>query len=87
MTPLVPPGVTRRSLATLASRGSPFGVSGKAVVCCVHGREKRANADHFECDLARDGRPHICPCCQNLYAKPSDEPGLCPTCQPGVRTP
>lgn len=78
----LPPGVTKRSLDTALSRGNPFHVGGSAVVCCAHGREKRANADHFECDLRKDGRPHICPCCECLYAKHSDEPGPCPTCAP-----
>jgi len=77
----LPPGVTKRHLDTLISRGSPFSASGTAVVTCVHGREKRANADRFAVNLRRE-RPHLCPCCENLYAKPSDVPGPCPTCAP-----
>jgi hypothetical protein len=83
----LPPGVTKRSIDTLISRGSPFSMGGTAIVCCLHGRQKRANADRFECDLVKDGRPHLCPCCESLYAKHSDEPGPCPQCQPGARTP
>lgn len=79
--PPLPPGVTKRHLDTLNSRGTAFTVGGTAVVCCVHGRVKRENADGFVVDLAIE-KPHICPCCQNLYAKPSDEPGPCPACTP-----
>ena len=75
----IPAGVTRSHLNTLLSRGNPFHVSGEALVYCLHGAEKRSNADHFECDLAI-AHPHLCPCCESFYAKPSDEPGPCPTC-------
>lgn len=77
----IPPSVTKRSLDTAISRGNPFHIEGHALVACVHGRIKRENADHFAVDLARE-KPHICPCCECLYAKPSDEPGPCPTCAP-----
>lgn len=80
---MIPSGVTKSSLNTALSRGNPFGVSGKVEVVCAHGMVKRANTNHFECRLRRDGRPFVCPCCENFYAKHSDEPGPCPTCTPG----
>ena len=75
---IVPPGVTKRHLDTLISRGQPFVLSGDLVVECRHGRPKRQVTD-MEIDL-RFAKPQICGCCENLYAAPTDEPAPCPTC-------
>jgi hypothetical protein len=81
---ILPPGVTKRSVDTLVSRRvSPFLVSGTAVVVCSHGREKRSLTE-LAVDMARL-KPHICPCCENLYTRRDDTPGMCPACEGGQR--
>lgn len=79
---ILPGGITKRSIDTLVSRRvSPFHVGGTAVVVCGHGRVKRSTVE-LAVDTARE-KPHICPCCENLYTRRDDLPGLpCPTCKP-----
>jgi hypothetical protein len=65
-------------------------VSGVAVVCCVHDREKRqvrTEAHVAALGLSvgqvydpRQHKIHECSCCQNLFVDPSDEPRLCTVC-------
>lgn len=57
-------------------------VSGSAVVCCVHDRVKREIVD-LEVDL-RYAKPHLCVCCENLFAERTDTPMLCPQCRGGL---
>src|SRR4051794_4979325 len=67
-------------------------ISGAAVVCCVHDRQKRQVVT--EAQVARLGleegivydsrqhRIHRCGCCENLFVDPSDEPRYCSVCVP-----
>ena len=67
-------------------------ISGTAVVCCVHDREKRQV--RMEAQVAELGRLigqaynprqhklHLCACCENLFVDPSDEPRFCSSCRP-----
>lgn len=68
---------------------TPF-LSGKAVVCCVHDREKRkvkTEADVYalgllvgqEYDPAQH-KLHLCACCENLFVDASDVPRYCSVC-------
>lgn len=76
---IIPPGVTRRSIATLISRRqNPFSISGTAIVCCRHGVTKR---EVVEAEFPAGIHPHVCPCCENLYGDRTDIPGLCPICE------
>lgn len=79
---MYPPGVTKRSIDTLISRRvSPFAVSGVAVVCCLHHREKRVVTE--AAFPTATGDPHLCPCCENLFPSFSDDPMTpCPACTP-----
>jgi hypothetical protein len=66
-------------------------LSGVAVVCCVHDREKRQI--RTERQVAQLGRElghvydpkqhkiHDCACCENLFVDPTDEPKFCHTCR------
>lgn len=66
-------------------------LSGVAVVCCVHDREKRqVTSEHHVAALgARAGvrydrkqhRIYLCACCENLFVDPSDEPNFCHACR------
>lgn len=65
--------------------------SGKAIVCCVHDRQKRVVIT--EAQVAALGlqsgiiydpeqhKIHRCTCCENLFVDPSDEPRFCSVCQ------
>ena len=79
---LLPGGVTKRSIDTLISRRiQPFRVSATVEIAGLHGRTKRA-IRQVEIN-PRDEKPHLCPCCENLYPRRDDTPGLpCPTCTP-----
>lgn len=67
-------------------------LGGKAIVCCVHDRQKRqvvTERQVFELGLTvgivydpKQHRIHRCACCQNLFVDPSDEPRFCTPCQP-----
>lgn len=76
----IPAGVTKRHVDTLLSRRhNPFHVNGNAVVVCGHGRVKRELTE-ITINPAVE-KPHICPCCENMFARRDDTPGLpCPTC-------
>lgn len=64
--------------------------TGKAVVCCVHDRQKRVVVDPDQIlylgnilGVVYNPKHHklvVCGCCQNLYVSPTDVPGLCPIC-------
>lgn len=66
-------------------------LSGVAVVCCVHDREKRqVTSEHHVAALgARYGvrydrkqhRIFLCGCCENLFVDPGDEPAHCHACR------
>lgn len=82
ITQLIRAGVTKRAIDTLISRGqAPFTVTANVQVFCVHGREKRSV---IECAIdPTKEKPHICPCCENMYTRRDDQPGLpCLTCAP-----
>jgi hypothetical protein len=65
-------------------------LSGTAVVCCPHDREKRRVTT--EAQVAALGaevgilydpvqhKLHRCACCENLFVDPSDEPRYCTQC-------
>lgn len=65
-------------------------LGGRAVVCCVHDREKRqvtteaqVAALGLEVGQVYDPRQHKlhrCACCENLFVDASDEPRLCTVC-------
>lgn len=65
-------------------------LSGVAVVCCVHNREKRVvTTDTKVAELGlkmgfvydpKQHKIHRCMCCENLFVDPSDEPRLCGVC-------
>lgn len=67
-------------------------LSGVAVVCCVHDREKRrvtSERDVFELGLQvgqvynpAQHKLHLCACCENLFVDPTDEPRFCSSCLP-----
>lgn len=70
-------------------------LSGTAVVCCVHDREKRQITTEAQvADLAADvgatydpkrDKMFLCSCCQNLFVDLGDEPLYCHACrQPNV---
>lgn len=83
---LIDMGVTKRSLDTLISRGiTPIRITADVTVCCGHGREKRAVRELETMNPARE-KPHICPCCENIYTRRDDTPGLpCPACNPNQK--
>jgi len=66
-------------------------LSGVAVVCCVHDREKRqVRTEAQVAELGRevgveyDPRQHKlfdCACCQNLFVANDDEPKFCHVCR------
>jgi hypothetical protein len=72
--------------------GFRLSVSGTAVVCCVHDRQKRqvtTERQVFELGLevgivydARQHRIHRCSCCDNLFFDVTDEPRYCELCNP-----
>lgn len=72
-------------------------VSGVAVVCCVHDREKRqvtteaqVAALGLEVGQVYDPKQHrlwLCACCENLFVDPSDEPRYCRRCERPNRHP
>jgi hypothetical protein len=87
----------RGALTNTATRGRPSATSGahavlggKAVVCCVHNREKRqvqTEAQVAALGLAvgrlydpKQDKLHLCSCCANLFVDPSDEPRFCSVC-------
>lgn len=57
-----------------------LGLTGTVVVCCIHGREKRAIKDL----AVTQGFVSRCLCCDNLFASETDEPQLCTTCSPKI---
>lgn len=73
------------------SVGASLGLSGAAVVVCVHDRPKRqvtTESQVAELGLLvghrydpKQHRLFRCPCCQNLFVDPSDEPRYCRPCQ------
>ena len=73
------------------SVGTRLGLSGAAVVVCVHDRPKRevtTEAQVAELGLTvgqiydpKQHRLHLCACCQNLFVDPSNEPRYCRRCQ------
>jgi hypothetical protein len=70
--------------------GVAIALGGKAVVYCVHDREKRqvvTEAQVVALGLSvgqaydpRQHKIHLCACCQNLFVDPTDIPRLCSTC-------
>lgn len=74
-----------------AAAGSRAVLGGRAVVCCVHDRQKRqvvteaqVAAVGLEAGIVYDPRQHRihrCACCSNLFVDPSDEPRYCETCR------
>ncbi len=73
------------------SAGAQIVLSGVAVVCCVHNREKREVIDpeHVKflgkiLGVEYDPTKHklqVCACCENLHVRPDDTPSLCDDCQ------
>lgn len=74
----------------MSASGFPVAVSGQAVVCCVHDRQKRQVTTEAQVaelglsvgqvyDPARH-KLHMCGCCQNLFVDLSDIPRLCTVC-------
>ena len=61
---------------------SQLHLTGSVQVFCGHGRQKRQVKD-FLFD-ARKLKPHLCPCCENLYGKSNDVPGMCETCSTSI---
>lgn len=65
-------------------------LSGTAVVCCVHDRQKRqvvTSRQVFDLGLQvgqlydpRQHKLHLCSCCENLFVDLGDEPRFCSTC-------
>jgi hypothetical protein len=65
-------------------------LGGKAVVCCVHDRQKRqvtTERQVFELGVSAglvfdpvQHKIHRCACCQNLFVAFSDEPRYCSIC-------
>lgn len=65
-------------------------MSGKAVVCCIHDREKRQVTTEaqiaqlgLEVGITYDPKIHRvweCACCENLFVNPTDEPRYCKRC-------
>ena len=53
-------------------------VTAAVQVCCMHHREKRQIVE-LEFDPAA-WKVHLCPCCENLFLRVTDEPGLCVQC-------
>jgi hypothetical protein len=66
-------------------------ISGTAVVCCVHDREKRQiRTEAAIAELgtlvgvaynAKQHKIHECACCENLFVDESDEPKFCHRCR------
>jgi hypothetical protein len=73
------------------SAGARAVLGGKAVVCCVHDREKRVvTTEAHVAALAlehgilydpKQHRIHDCACCHNRFWDPSDEPRYCWVCR------
>ena len=61
-------------------------LTGSVIVYCGHGEGKRQVKDLLF-DVHKT-KAHLCPCCENLYLKDSDIPGMCPKCSTwlGVRS-
>lgn len=55
-------------------------LSGHAVVCCIHGREKR-QVTEIDYD-PRHQRAGTCACCENVFTIASGESLVCSTCFP-----
>lgn len=54
-------------------------IGGTAVVCCIHGREKRAITEaEFNPQTAS---PALCPCCENVFLTNGDAV-VCAYCDP-----
>jgi hypothetical protein len=76
------------------AQGVGIGITGAAIVCCVHDRQKRELVDPDELRLlyraAYNTTPRVvarCACCDNLFAAFDDTPRLCTTCNgPTVHT-
>lgn len=76
---------------TSGGAGVRISLSGTAVVCCVHDREKRVVTTEGDVALLglssgqlydrRQHRIHLCTCCENLFVDPSDEPLYCHACR------
>ena len=73
--------------------GVRLGISGTAVVCCVHDREKAVITDEVQVrelgaavgqvyDPAQH-KIHLCACCSNLFVDLTDVPRFCSWCRPG----
>jgi hypothetical protein len=69
-----------------AGTGSMAGsIGGTAVVCCIHQKPKRANTSAESGGLEFNPKieyAQLCPCCENLFAHPTDLPHFCPDCSP-----
>jgi len=73
------------------SVGLSVSVGGKAIVCCVHDREKRTVTTErqvaqlgLRVGQIYDPAQHKlwkCACCDNLFVDPTDTPRYCAACQ------
>ena len=70
-------------------RGVEISLSGTAVVCCVHDRQKRQVKSPDDCmRIAREAgvtlmahpKFQTCGCCENVFATFGDAPQYCHTC-------
>ena len=69
----------------------PVSLSGVAVVCCVHDREKRQVRDldmvvRLGRELGREYDPRtdkllLCACCENVFVDSDDTPKFCHRCR------
>lgn len=61
-------------------------IGGTAVVCCIHQKPKRVTLElEFN---PKTEYAQLCPCCENLFAHPTDFPHFCPECSPnGISRP
>ena len=74
-----------------ATQGLQIALSGKAVVCCVHDREKRVvTTEEQVMELMKDAGFQIrkgvhfmfrCTCCDNLFVDEGTEPRHCAVCR------
>jgi hypothetical protein len=74
----------------MSNMGLRISLSGAAVVCCIHDREKRqVTTERHVAELGqrvglvydpRIHKLHLCACCENLFLDESDEPRFCSTC-------
>ena len=74
-----------------STQGFRVSLGGKAVVCCVHDREKKQVTTEAQVIMLgleygvifdpKIHRIHRCSCCQNLFVDVSDEPMHCTSCR------